>query len=267
MTLIALDPIRDAVFKTAFDAHLNAAARRRDDRWHDVAAGRGRSVRAHDHRRCPARSPGWRCDAIYLQRYRRILVGATCWVRPMRRCLRSAPPPTRTCRRSASSPRSIGYSTTAAHTGCARPATARPWQRRRCGACCATPSSTRRCSAVPARCSTPVGPSAPSTANSGGHSGRCTALRSSRLHGAVRVVPHPPRPLVDPRQRTNRRRQSAAAMRGPPSPRARGRLDAHNDARPGRHLDATGWHRMEVGQHRRPRRRCPRLGSATVKQE
>ena len=24
MTLIALDPIRDAVFKTAFDAHLNA---------------------------------------------------------------------------------------------------------------------------------------------------------------------------------------------------------------------------------------------------
>ena len=34
MTLIALDPIRDAVFKTAFDAHLNAL---RADGSHQLA--------------------------------------------------------------------------------------------------------------------------------------------------------------------------------------------------------------------------------------
>ena len=47
--------------------------------------------------------------------------------------------------------------------------------RHRCGACCATPWSIRRCWAVPVRCSTPVGPGAPSTANSGGRCGQCTA--------------------------------------------------------------------------------------------
>ena len=56
MTLIALDPIRDAVFKTAFDAHLNALARRREHRWHDVATGRSRGVHAHDQR--PESGPG-----------------------------------------------------------------------------------------------------------------------------------------------------------------------------------------------------------------
>ena len=54
MTLIALDPIRDAVFKTAFDAHLNGLRADGSHRWHDVAAGRSRSLHAHDRSRCPA---------------------------------------------------------------------------------------------------------------------------------------------------------------------------------------------------------------------
>ncbi len=56
MTLIALDPIRDAVFKTGVRRPPQCAARRRHHRWHDVATGRSRSLHAHDRGRCPAHS-------------------------------------------------------------------------------------------------------------------------------------------------------------------------------------------------------------------
>ena len=63
MTLIALDPIRDAVFKKAFDAHLNALRADGTTAGMTVATGRSRSVHAHDRGRCPAhRARGWdRC--------------------------------------------------------------------------------------------------------------------------------------------------------------------------------------------------------------
>ena len=54
MTLVALDPIRDAVFKKAFDAHLNALRADGTTAGMTVAAGRSRSVHAHDRGRRPA---------------------------------------------------------------------------------------------------------------------------------------------------------------------------------------------------------------------
>ena len=176
MTLIALDPIRDAAFKTAFDAHLNAL--RADGTtvgmtWRQVEVEA--FVRTITAGVRPARPGGDRRD-LSAAVPRGFTVGATCCaaahapVTPIEH--RRRPQRARDLRR---------HHARSAARRLLHPRVVRDQRRpgrclrRRCDACCATPSSTRPCSAVTAKCSTPAEPSAPSTANNGERSGRCTA--------------------------------------------------------------------------------------------
>ena len=58
MTMVALDPIRDAILKKAFDAHLNRLRATGATSGRSVERGRGRRV--HEHGRCVGRLPGRR---------------------------------------------------------------------------------------------------------------------------------------------------------------------------------------------------------------
>ena len=157
MTLVALDPIRDAVFKKAFDAHLNAL--RADGTtagmtWRQVeveafmrtiAAGVRPAGRA-------SKGPATGGTPADLGELSNLRTAATVNVSPV-------------------SPDAESHGAGDLRRDHARPAARRllrprvvrderrsgACRRRRCGACCATPWSTRRCWAVRARCSTQVG--------------------------------------------------------------------------------------------------------------
>ncbi len=154
MTLIALDPIRDAVFKRAFDAHLNglrAEGTTTGMTWRQVEVEAFMRTIASGVR--PAR-PAVGVDATGatvadLGELCNLRAAASVEVSPISSNAESTVPEicvVTTLDRLLDDCCSHGLCETSDGQTLAPP---------RCDGCCATPSSTRRCSAVPARCSTP----------------------------------------------------------------------------------------------------------------